>query len=290
MSVIKEDGRNGTAFRKVLGSAMGFTRLELLATVVSLAALLTLLTGAVPREQARTAVCLANLKELARGMALYAEDSRGYFPGNIDDASSGRNWAAGNAAYGGSDFTNAAILNDPTKSLLSRYLTRLPQVYRCPANRLSLRLPRSDVPQARNYSLNGAVGTNPYRPVPAAVDGPWLDGFHGHTLGKTWQTYGRPTEIVAPSPSQLFTFLDEEPYSVNDGSFSVTMRSPEWIDWPATHHEFGGIFAFADSHVDYHRWRDPSTRILDETVRRRPVPNSRDYLWLQEHTTARIQR
>lgn len=267
-----------------------FTQLELLAVLAGAALLLPLLTAAVRPGSARTTVCLSNLRTLGNAMALYAEDSRGFFPGNVDDASSGRNWVAGYAGLGGPDFTNTVILSDPRRSLLSGYLTGLPKVFRCPANRLAQRITGLNSPQARNYALNGAVGTNPYRPGKVAVDGPWLDGVHGHLAGMRWHTYAGPSAVVAPAPAELFTFLDEEPYSVNDGSFAMTMASAEWLDWPATHHEGGGTLAFADLHVDHRRWQDSRTKVTGTSVIRRPVPNSPDYLWLQQRTSARIQR
>lgn len=267
-----------------------FTRIELLAVTAGVALLAPLLSGAVQARKMRATVCMANLRELAKGMALYADDNHGYFPGNVDDGSSGRNWVAGNAAFGGRDFTNTAILIDSGSSLMSRYLNGLPSVYRCPANRLSHPSAGLSILQARNYSLNGAVGTHPSGGGKLAVDGPWLDGLHAHMRGRTWHTYAGPSSVTVPSPSELFTFLDEEPYSVNDGSFGMTMASAEWLDWPATHHEGGGIFAFVDLHVDHHRWRDPRTRVTNGVVTRRAAPNSPDHLWLQQRTSARIQK
>ncbi len=265
-----------------------FVRADLLAVLVGVAMVVSLLTGAVRPGRARTTACLANLRLLANAMALYAEDSRGYYPGNIDDGSSGRNWVAGNVDVYGAGFTNAAILADSGSSLLSRYLNRLPAVFRCPANPLSRRVAGEAIPQARNYSLNGAVGTNPYMTAKTAVDGPWLDGVHGHIVGRSWQTFAGPAFVT--NPSGLFTFLDEEPYSVNDGAFAMSMAGAEWLDWPATHHEGGGTFAFADLHVDHHRWKDSRTKIVGGTVGPRLVPDSPDHFWLQQRTSALIRR
>lgn len=273
-----------------LAGLRAFTRPELLALIACAALLLPLLIAAVNPGSARATVCLSNLRMLGDAMALYAEDGGGFFPGNVDDASSGRNWVAGYAGLGARDFTNSMILSDPRRSLLSGHLSRVPEVFRCPANRLVQRLTGLNSPQARNYALNGAVGTNPDRFGKVPVDGPWLDGQHTHLSGRTWHTYAGPAAVVSPGPAELFTFLDEEPYSVNDGTFAMTMVNAEWLDWPATHHEGGGTFAFADLHVEHHRWRDSRTKVTGSSVVRLPVPNSPDHLWLQQRTSARIQR
>ncbi len=270
-------------------SRCAFTRTDLLVTAAALMLLAPLLTGAGKPANARTAGCLSNLRKFADAMALYAEDNRGFYSGNLDDLSVGRNWISGFAGTDGPDFGNEAILSDPKSSLLGSYLQGLLKVFRCPANRVTQRVNGRSVPQARNYSLNGAVGTNPGRPGKVAVDGPWLDGVHGHTLGRTWHTYSGPASVVAPGPAQLFTFVDEDPYSVNDGSFAMTMVNAEWLDWPASLHEGGGTFAFADLHVDHRRWQDSRTKVTGTSVIRRPVPNSPDHLWLQQRTSAKIQ-
>ena len=263
----------------------------MLAVILALGLLVPLITAATRPVQAKTAVCMSNLRALANGMSLYAEDNRGWLPGNNDDGASGRNWISGIVAPGSSEFTNTAILRDPTKAKLTRYLAGVPKVYHCPADTLTQRVGGGNGVQARSYSLNLAVGTNPLKGQNVAVDGAWLDGAHGHTLGKTYYTYGNYTDMVAPSPSGLFTFVDEDPYSLNDGVLVVSLAAQEWIDWPATHHDFGGTFAFADGHVERHPWREESTRVVSGNVSIRILKQpSVDNLWLQQRTSARISR
>ena len=144
--------------------------------------------------------------------------------------------------------------------------------------------------QARSYSLNAAVGTNPLKGGNVAVDGPWLDGGFGHTVGKTWLTYGRYADMVAPGPAQLFTFLDEHPYGINDDTFAVSAQTPQWIDWPAVHHDSGGAFAFADGHAEYHRWHDQRTLITKYLALNVPSNGNQDLVWIQQRTSARIPK
>ncbi len=265
-----------------------FTRLELLAVVAALALLLPLMTAASRPAQAKTTVCLANLQTLARGMTLYAEDNRGWLPGNT--GASAKEWVAGIVALGSPDFTNTAILRDPAKSRLTPYLAGVPMVYHCPADRLTQRSTGQYVPQARSYSLNAAVGTNPLKGGVVATDGPWLDGGYGHTVGKTWLTYGRYADMLSPSPDRLFTFLDEHPYSINDDTFAVSAQTPQWIDWPAVHHDSGGAFTFADGHTEYHRWQDQRTLLTGPLALNVPSHGNLDLVWIQQRTSARIPK
>ncbi|HTH48444.1 MAG TPA: hypothetical protein VMB21_13105 [Candidatus Limnocylindria bacterium] len=269
-------------------STSGFTRPELLAVIMALGLLVLLITAATRPVQAKTAVCLANLRGLAHGMSLYAEDNRGWLPGN--NGGSAKDWVPVSVDYGSPSFTNSAILQDPNKSKLTRYLSGVPAVYRCPADRLTQRGTRDPALQARSYSLNGAVGTNPEKSGTVAVDGPWLNGSFGHTVGQAWLTYGRYADMVAPAPSQLFTFIDEHPYSINDSTFAVSAQTPQWIDWPAVHHDSGGAFAFADGHSERHRWQDQRTLLTGPLALNVPSHGNLDLVWIQQRTSTRIPK
>jgi len=54
---------------------------------------------------------------------------------------------------------------------------------------------------------------------------------------KTFYTYRKYSEIVQPSPSQVFVFLDEHPDSIGDGYFLVFLdRKFLWANLPANYH------------------------------------------------------
>ena len=63
-----------------------------------------------------------------------------------------------------------------------------------------------------------------------------------------------------PEPSDIFTFLDEHPDSINDGYFLNKAYRRQWIDLPASYHDGAAAFAFADGHATLHRWTQPLTR------------------------------
>jgi len=92
--------------------------------------------------------------------------------------------------------------------------------------------------------MSQAVGTNPYKAGSrTAVDGPWLDGSHGHTANTRWYCYGKLGDFIAPGAANTFVFVDEDHRSLNDGGFAVMgppLAGKTWdntteqmIDWQA---------------------------------------------------------
>lgn len=81
-------------------------------------------------------------------------------------------------------------------------------------------------------------------------------------LGAAYQHFTRTTEIGAPSAT--WTFLDENPATINDSSLAVSMTAPTAtsatiIDSPAGYHNNASGFAFADGHSEIHRWNSFQT-------------------------------
>jgi prepilin-type processing-associated H-X9-DG protein len=66
----------------------------------------------------------------------------------------------------------------------------------------------------------------------------------------------RLTQIANPGPSGIYTFIDEDERTIDDGTFRhVQSDSSNWIDLPAVRHGFAANLAFADGHTAPHKWK-----------------------------------
>ena len=283
-------------------SSRAFTRTELCVVLAVIGLLASLVLPTLARTQTHDwrAVCLIRMSRLAGALAMYADANQDYLPPNPDDGNTtpGRSWCPGMAGVGGGEEFNSDLLLDPNRSLLTPYLGKDARVFKCPTDtRLGKNSAASTsgqiVASARTVSLNGAVGTNPYKVGgKAAVDGAWLDGLHGHTANKTWYCYARTSDFVRPGPSRTFTFIEEDVYSLNDGILGAmgpnAPASYKMIDWPLTYHDMAGAVTFADGHVEIHRWADNRT-IAAPALTVVVQPYSADLSWLADHATARLQ-
>ena len=93
-----------------------------------------------------------------------------------------------------------------------------------------------------------------------------------------------------PQPSQIFVLTEEHPDSINDGYFLNQIDSMRWLDLPASYHNGAANLAFADGHVETHKWRFASTKPParpDAAHLPFPVPAAEraDFDWLMERTT-----
>jgi prepilin-type N-terminal cleavage/methylation domain-containing protein/prepilin-type processing-associated H-X9-DG protein len=293
----------------------GFTLVELLVVLAVIGILAALLLPVLSKgkQRAQQAYCLSNGHQLILALHQYAAEARDLLPPNPDDGNTiqGHNWCSGSAGIGQSAEFNPDLLKDPTRSLLTGYLSGNVAVFRCPADRRQgvyqgsdPRLAGQIVPAARTISMSQAVGTicPGYDEVPPnfagvypghagaptlAVNGPWLNNRRTNRRNAPWITYGKISQILAPGPAQLWVFVDEDARNLNDAAFAFGMERPQWFDIPGTYHNGGCGFAFADGHSESHQWRFPSPK----TGKQAPVANQQDlqdWLWMRDHTSAHI--
>ncbi len=262
------------------------TLVELLVVVGTLAvsSLLLLPTLAQARTGTHAFVCQNNLRQLLSCLTLYAADNRDFLPGNFQSDGPGQ-WVAGDM---GSrlDATNTALLTNFNSSGLARYTGAATNLYHCPADSSTVTWGNQSYPRMRSVSMNGAVGTAGGQP---ALPGFWLDGSFSPTASSSnWRVYPRLADMVAPTPAGLFVFTEEDPSTINDGALAVTMGLPQWVDRPATFHNYGCVFGFADGHAETHQWQDTSTRCPNPPVVAQLTGATNDIGWLQKRVSARI--
>jgi hypothetical protein len=235
----------------------GFTRLDLLAVGASLVLLAGLLLPALAgaARGGHAAVCLNNLRQMARASLMYTADNHDKFPGAFHGGKASaptKNATEGACAVGwltwdtSSHNTNTLFLTDPGYSSLAWYLNgdRLP--FKCPADRYvsDAQARKGWAERVRSISVNLYIGKG------NAEEGP-IDAAYKHVF--------KPSDIVYPSPAESWLFLDEHPDSINDpGCFSPLKAA--WLDLPASYHEGACSVVFVDGRAELHQWRGSTIR------------------------------
>lgn len=170
-------------------------------------------------------------------------------------------------------------------------------MYKCPADPAYVTAGGKRMPTTRSFAMNQAVGIvcrtfasgGHSGPPIVTTSGPWLDGNHGHTLGRTYRTYGKESDFVAPA--ETWVFIDEHHESINDAGFGHPGPTPpsnaRWVDYPAVYHNGAGGLAFADGHSEVHKWKNikyPKTGTPNLNFNQTKA----DWEWLAKMTTQKI--
>ena len=130
---------------------------------------------------------------------------------------------------------------------------------------------------------------NPDRNSSPAVDENW-NVTRGYGGAKSLKVYRKLTAV--DSPTERWVFLDENPYSINDGYFAEDPVYTTWVDYPASYHAGAGGLAFCDGHAQIRRWKDNSVLTLKVENPPALAPNPTgctDLSWLQALSTQIIQ-
>jgi prepilin-type N-terminal cleavage/methylation domain-containing protein/prepilin-type processing-associated H-X9-DG protein len=233
----------------------GFTLIELLVVIAIIAILAAILLPALAgaKGRAQAILCLNNTKQLTVAWLMYPDDHDGRLPYNVGMSGSSfrtpLNWVNNVMTWGvsgtlDSDNTNTATITEASLGSFSGN----PALYRCPADHVLSREQNAAGwdGRIRSYSMNAMVGD--------AGDFS-KDGFNVNNPG--YAQFFKITQI--PQPSEIFVFLDEHPDSIDDGYFLERDYYPEWHDLPASYHNNGAAFSFADGHSTLHRWTQPGT-------------------------------
>ena len=280
-----------------------FTRMDLLALLVTVGMLGLMLVPVLARNRPQVPQCMNNLRQLGLAWHMYANESNDKIMSNPQESTVGYGavnytnlaWVYGYLSFTANvpDNTNSILL---TSGLMGLYVHQT-KLFKCPSDYWQCTEGNQLMNRVRSYSMNYCMEGDANDAIKVAEGYPldkvfWDSGVPRFGYHKVTDFGGR---LPGPAPAAAWVFCDEHPDTINNGCLAWGGPA-DWADTPASYHELGDDFGFADGHVEYHKWRSGYNATQDAGICK-PVDlsgsftapaigNTVDYLWVTTHATA----
>lgn len=276
--------------RRKIHPPAAFTLIELLVVIAIIAILASLLLPVLGRakDQARSAQCLSNERQLVLAWSLYPVDNSEQLVLNGGSAA-GPSTGPYLWVYGSNHRDDPQTLINPNYlvsdryALFARYVRSLGN-YKCPADRSvwpawgtsgNVKM----VNETRSYGMNVYVGT-----TRANIQAPI-------SANSAYRIFLKTAQLSREPMADRWVFIDGHPGSICTPAFGVDMLSDSFVHFPSSLHRGQGVLAYADGHVGVHKWVDARTKPAltsgSSIPHNRSSPGNPDLKWLRDRTTAR---
>ena len=204
----------------------GFTLIELLVVIAIIAILAALLLPALrhAKIKGQAIYCMNDQKQMTLAWLMYADDNHGnLMPNATGSQPLNLFWVLGWMDFAANNTDNTNI-NNLTTNVIAPYIQNI-NIYKCPADSYLCQEINGSVPRVRSVSMNGYIeGGGAYAGKHGPYDSEYQPGFYA---------YDNLRDIIAPSPSLLWVFVDEQADSINDGYLRKDVTDyNKWLDLP----------------------------------------------------------
>ena len=253
--------------------------------IIALLAAMLLPVLANAKSKAQGIKCMSNLHQLSIAWVSYAQDNKdriaqnmdAYAPGFATDPTAANcqpgqpyaSWVLGDVGDDGNAYPETSP-NWITHGLLYGQVGNI-GCYKCPRD--PKRAPNG-VATIRSYSMNCWMdGVPNWNSDPRADGLPMVD-------------FAKLTQITGMSTAMALVFIEENPYTINDGYWVQDLAAPtEWMDCPASYHINACCMNFADGHGQIRRWTDKNVLYGTNDPIFPADPTSGDLAWVQPRCT-----